>query len=169
MPEYVKFDFWIGPVVKPALPDFVVSSTEVAVTVTAPEFAAVNNPALDIDPALACQVTAELKPPVPCTSAEHWLVCPACKTVAKQEAVTEVIVGGGMVEPPPPELPPQAARAAQKSGASVDFKMRRLRVSPQCASGTRSRWSPVLPRKFRANRQPHGLRSTQISRHSRLC
>ena len=128
MPEYVKFDFRIGPVVSLAWPDFVVSCTEVAVTVTAPEFAAVNNPALEIDPALACQVTAELKLPVPCTLAEHSLFCPACKTVATQEAVTEVIVGGGMVEPPPPELPPQAVRAAQKSGASVYFKRRRLMV-----------------------------------------
>ena len=62
-----------------------------------------------MEPALADQVTAELKFPVPLTEAEHWLVWFGCKDVGLHETVTEVMLD----EPPPPLLllppPPQAA------------------------------------------------------------
>ncbi len=57
-------------------------------------------------PALAAQVTAELKFPVPITAAEHWLVCPYMMVEGEHVTLTEVIVG----DPPLPLLPePQPA------------------------------------------------------------
>jgi len=57
------------------VPDFEVSCVDVAVTVTSrdtlPALGAVNKPDVEIDPALAVHVTAELKLPVPETNVEH--------------------------------------------------------------------------------------------------
>ena len=94
-----------------AVPDFVASCVEDAVTVTVvveETVCAVNKPEDVIVPALAVHVTAELKLPVPVTDAEHWLVWPDCIFDGEQDAVTDVIVE---VFPPPPLLllpPPQA-------------------------------------------------------------
>ncbi|MGB7555038.1 MAG: hypothetical protein WBM04_11745 [Candidatus Korobacteraceae bacterium] len=56
-------------------------------------------------PALAAQVTDELKFPVPVTLAEHWLVCPYMMVEGEQVTVTDVIED----DPPPPLLlEPQA-------------------------------------------------------------
>jgi hypothetical protein len=64
-----------GFTVTVALPDLLVSWVEVAVIVTGSEVTppggAVNKPELEIVPALADQVTLELKLPVPITVAEH--------------------------------------------------------------------------------------------------
>ena len=48
-----------------------------------------------MEPALAVQETAELKLPMPWTTAEHWLVCPDWIASGKQEALTEVTGGVG--------------------------------------------------------------------------
>jgi hypothetical protein len=81
-------------------PDFVESCTEVAVTVTSsdafPELGAVNKPVVEIEPALADHVTAELKFPVPETDAEHWLVWPYWIVDGAQLIVTDVIVPAGL-------------------------------------------------------------------------
>jgi hypothetical protein len=64
-----------------------------------------NKPELEMVPALAAQVTAELKVPVPITVAEHWLVCPYRIVDGEQATVTEVIDD----DPPLPLAPePQA-------------------------------------------------------------
>jgi hypothetical protein len=97
-----------GFTVMVVVPSLVVSCVEVAVIVTGmvdDTVGAVNKPEEDICPALALQVTAELKFPVPVTVAEHWLVWPDVTVEGEHEAVTDVMVD---VLPPPP-LPPQAA------------------------------------------------------------
>ena len=91
-----------GFTVTVAAPDLLVSWVEVAVIVTCsvvtPPEGAVNKPELEMVPALAVQVTPELKFPVPITVAEHWLVCPYRMVEGEQVTVTEVIVD----DPPPP-------------------------------------------------------------------
>jgi hypothetical protein len=66
---------------------------------------AVNKPDEEIVPALALQVTAEVKLPVPLTLAVHWLVAPEVTVVGEQLTLTEVMVE--VFDPPPPL--PQAA------------------------------------------------------------
>jgi hypothetical protein len=98
-----------GFTVTEAVPNLLVSCTEVAVivanSVTTPPEGAVNNPELEMVPALAAHVTDELKFPVPVTVAEHWLVCPYAMVEGEQVTVTDVIED----DPPPPLLlEPQA-------------------------------------------------------------
>ena len=85
----------VGFTVTVAVPDLLGSCTEVAVivanSVTTPPEGAVNRPELEMVPALAAQVTAELKFPVPITVAEHWLVCPYMMVEGEQVTLTEVI------------------------------------------------------------------------------
>lgn len=57
-----------------AEPFLVESSVDVAVTVALPAADGVNTPLGVTAPPVADQVTVELKPPVPETVAEHWLV-----------------------------------------------------------------------------------------------
>ena len=78
-----------------AVPDWVESSTDVALQLPFPAVVpAVNSPALVIVPPVAVQVTAELKLPVPATTAEHCDVAPVATEVGLAVTVTEVIVGG---------------------------------------------------------------------------
>jgi hypothetical protein len=64
-----------GFTVTVAVPNLLVSCVEVAVIVTCsdttPPDGAVNKPELEMVPALAIQVTPELKAPVPITVAKH--------------------------------------------------------------------------------------------------
>lgn len=97
------------------MPDFVVSSDEVAVMVATvaalTDEAEVNAPEDEMVPALdgTLHVTAELKLPVPCTATVQVLVCPAVIVFGVQDGATDVMAGG--VEPLPPLLlldpPPQ--------------------------------------------------------------
>ncbi len=65
----------------------------VAVTVRLPSVAgAVNRPDDEIVPAVADQVTAELKLPVPCTVAVHWAVPPVVTVDGWQLTDTDVMV-----------------------------------------------------------------------------
>jgi len=57
---------------------------------------AVNRPAAEIVPALALQVTAELKFPVPVTVAEHWLVWLDWMVEGEHATVTDVMVPAGV-------------------------------------------------------------------------
>lgn len=78
-----------------AVPDFVVSATLVAVTVTVPaEAGAVNNPEALIDPAEACQVTAVFD--VPVIVAVNCCVPPVCTETELGETVA-LTVGGLLV------------------------------------------------------------------------
>ena len=89
----------VGFTATAAIPDFVVSCVEVAVTVTLvveDTMGAVKSPRDDICPALALHVTVELKFPVPMTVAEHWLVWPDVTVDGEQDAVTDVMVGVGL-------------------------------------------------------------------------
>ena len=58
--------------------------------------------ALMVPPLLAVQVTVELKAPVPCTEAVHWLVCPEVMADGLQLAPTTVIVEVAVLLLPPP-------------------------------------------------------------------
>jgi len=99
----------VGFTVTVAVPDLLMSWTEVAVIVTCSEVTppdgAVSKPEVEIVPALAIHVTPELKFPVPITVAEHWLVWPYRMVEGEQVTVTDVIED----DPPPPLLEPQAA------------------------------------------------------------
>lgn len=78
-----------------AVPDLVVSSVLIAVTVTDPvEPGAVNNPLPLIVPPLALHVTVELKLPVPCTVALHCEVALGTTVEGLQLTDTEEIDGG---------------------------------------------------------------------------
>jgi hypothetical protein len=69
--------------------DFVVSATEVAVTVKLPAVdPAVNNPLLEIVPPVAVHVTAVFE--VPETVAVNCWVCPGCKVALVGETLTEI-------------------------------------------------------------------------------
>ena len=89
-----------------AAPATLVFWVEVAVIVTCsavtPPDGAVNNPELEIVPALAVHVTPALKFPVPVTVAEHWLVWPYKMLDGEQLTLTEMIADD-------PLPPPQAA------------------------------------------------------------
>jgi hypothetical protein len=101
-----------APTVTVALPDFVGSSTEVAVIVAIPVVAAVNNPVLDIVPmldGLTDHVTSPLKDPVPDTSTLAWAVCPVVIDAGLTVTVTAV------TEPPPPVQLPHAPHPATSS------------------------------------------------------
>jgi hypothetical protein len=79
-------------------PDFVESCTDVAVIVACVAVitvGAVKTPEAVIVPALADQVTVELKLPVPCIVGVHWLVCPDWMVEGRQESITEVMLGIG--------------------------------------------------------------------------
>ena len=66
---------------------FVVSAAEVAVTTKFPAFdPAVNNPALEIVPPVAVQVTAVFELPV--TVAANCCVCPGCKVALAGDSVS---------------------------------------------------------------------------------
>ena len=78
------------------VPDFVVSSVEVAVTVTVPATVGVNTPDELIVPPDAAQVTAELYGPVPCTVAMQLDVCVVRMDAGEQTTETEVIVDGAV-------------------------------------------------------------------------
>ena len=103
----------VGFTVMVAVPVLLESCEEVAVMVTCKVAfvpGAVNTPDELIEPALADQLTAELKLPVPLTEAVHWLVWFGCNVVGLQDTVTDVM----LEDPPPPPLllpppPPQAA------------------------------------------------------------
>ncbi len=102
----------------PATPLF---CTDVAVTVSTRlvvTVGAVSNPEEEMDPALALQLTAVLKLPVPVTTAEHWLVPPELTEVGEQLTLTEATV-----ELPPP-LPPQAASPMMLATASNSPNLR---------------------------------------------
>ena len=78
-----------------AVPDLLVSSVLVAVTVTEPvEPGAVNSPLALIVPPPADHVTVELKLPVPCTVALHCDVPLGTIVEGSQVTDTEEIVGG---------------------------------------------------------------------------
>ena len=85
-----------------AVPSFVGSSDDVALTVSEPEVGAVAGavykPVFEIVPETADQVTLELKLPVPVTVAEHWLVCEGWRLAAAQETLTDVMAGAAGVE-----------------------------------------------------------------------
>jgi hypothetical protein len=90
-----------------AVPATLVFCVDVAVTVTdviVVTEGAVNKPVEETEPAVALQVTPELKLPVPLTVAVHWLVPPEVTVVGEQLTATDVTV-----EPEDPPLPPQAA------------------------------------------------------------
>jgi len=84
-----------------AIPDFVVSSAEVAFTVADPMaaegavYVAVSFVVDAIVPRLPPQVTVGSKLPAPWTVAVHWLVWPSCTLVGLQETLTDVMLGGG--------------------------------------------------------------------------
>ena len=79
-----------------AVPDFVLSSVEVAVTITVPATVGVNTPEGVIVPFDAAQVTAELYDPVPCTVAVQVDVCVVRMDAGEQPTETEVIVDGAV-------------------------------------------------------------------------
>ena len=83
------------------------SSVDVAVTITVPAIVGVNTPEDVIVPSDAVQVTAELYDPVPCTVAAQLDVCVVRMDAGEQTTATDVIVG--VLPPPllPPEPPPQ--------------------------------------------------------------
>ncbi|MGB9144298.1 MAG: hypothetical protein WCC14_00610, partial [Acidobacteriaceae bacterium] len=91
-----------------ALPDFVVSSVDVAVIVAVPDAAGVNRPALEMVPipaGLTDQVTALEYAPVPVTVAVACVVCAVVIVAGLTVTDTEVIVGlcgGGVLVPPLP-------------------------------------------------------------------
>ena len=100
-------------------PDFVVSSTLVAVTVTFPaEDGAVNSPVEVIDPVEVLQVTAELNAPVPATVAENWAMAlpptedgPETDTLAIVGVGVGVgVVGAARLAPPHPMAVMQASK-----------------------------------------------------------
>ena len=102
------------------VPNLLVSADDVAVTVTsAGVLGAVKSPVLEICPEVADHVTEELKLPVPVTVAEHCDVCPDCRMVAKQETVTEVIVGTGGVLPPLDDEPPPQLAERQAAASTM--------------------------------------------------
>ncbi len=114
----------IGPegfTVTIVMPDLEVSWVEVTVIVICsgafPTLGAVNKPDAEIDPALAAQVTTELKLPVPFTVTEHWLVWPYWMVEGEQVTVTEVIVGAGGLLPKRYSEPLQPTNHTAKSGA----------------------------------------------------
>jgi hypothetical protein len=77
--------------VKDAVPEWVVSSALVAVTVTPPAIdGAVKRPVGLMVPVLADQLTAELYVPVPSTSAAHRDVAPAATVEGLHDAETEL-------------------------------------------------------------------------------
>ena len=78
------------------MPDFVLSSVEVAVTITVPATVGVNTPEGVIVPFDAAQVTAELYDPVPCTVAVQVDVCVVRMDAGEQPTETEVIVDGAV-------------------------------------------------------------------------
>ena len=99
-----------------AVPDFVLSSVEVAVTITVPATVGVNTPEDVIVPFDAAQVTAELYDPVPCTVAVQVDVCVVRMDAGEQATVTDVIVGvTGVVLPPPPPPPQPVSRKIERA------------------------------------------------------
>lgn len=87
---------------------------------------------------LTAQLTEELKFPVPCTVAEHWLVCPTLTVADAQETATDVMeaVGGGVgVCPPIPlPLPPQPTthNEPRKEKTSKVLHVIRASSKPNC-------------------------------------
>jgi hypothetical protein len=79
---------------------------------------AVNTPAEEMDPALALQVTALLKLPVPPTVALHWLVPPELTVPGEQLTVTEVTLE---LDPPPPQaaIPMMLATASNSPNLRI--------------------------------------------------
>jgi len=77
-----------------AVPDFVVSCVDVAVTFTVPATVGAKTPDDVIAPFVAPQVTAELYDPVPCTVAVQLDVCVVRIDAGEQATETEVIVDG---------------------------------------------------------------------------
>jgi hypothetical protein len=93
-----------------AVPDFVLSSVDVAVIVTVPATVGVNTPEDVIVPSDAAHETAELYDPIPCTDAMQVEVCVVRMVAGEQSAATDVIEGVCGAVPPPPPPPPQAVR-----------------------------------------------------------
>ena len=79
-----------------AVPIFVESCVEAALTVVKPDVSAedgaVYRPVGVIVPESADHVTFALKLPVPTTVDKHWLVWPGCTLAGTQDTVTEVMV-----------------------------------------------------------------------------
>jgi hypothetical protein len=103
----------------PATPLF---CAEVAVTVSTMlvvTVGAVSNPEEEMLPALALQLTAVLKFPVPVTVAVHWLVPPEVIELGEQLTPTETTL-----ELPPPPLPPHAAKPIMLATASNSPNLR---------------------------------------------
>ena len=114
-----------GVTVTVAVPVAVLVCDDMAVTVTGVltlTACAVNRPVESTVPALAAQVTAVVKEPVPTTVAVHWLVWPDWIDVGVQETVTDVTVA--VLDPPP-----QAAMP--KSATNVTIKARTRKPSPR--------------------------------------
>src|ERR1019366_8411642 len=131
MPLYVNPLFCSGGTITVAEPDLVPSAAEVAVTVTGPAaFGAVKRPEAETVPADAFQVTAVLKLPVPCTLAEHWLVCPSGTEGAAHDTVMEVMVGGGAGLLPLPQ--PAATDTAAMKIEQYARARARVMASPPC-------------------------------------
>lgn len=120
-----------APTATAALPDFVASSTEVAVMVAVPVVAGVNTPALVIDPmleGLTDHVTAVLKLPVPSTIAVACAVCAVVMEVGFAVTTTEVIVG----VPPPvqfPHAPHPTANSAHTTAPNTHPAQRIARIA----------------------------------------
>ena len=107
-----------GGIITEVEPDLVESCIEVAVIVTGPAApGAVNNPVLETVPAEAVHAIAVLKPPFPCTLAEHWSVWPASADGVTQLALTEVTVEGEFPVDDPPH--PTQRMAAQLPNISL--------------------------------------------------
>ena len=78
------------------VPDFELSSVDVAVMVAVPATVGVNTPEDVIVPSVEPQVTAGLYGPVPCTVAVQLDVCVVRMDAGEQATETEVIVDGAV-------------------------------------------------------------------------
>ncbi|MGA7886796.1 MAG: hypothetical protein WCA44_13710 [Acidobacteriaceae bacterium] len=119
-----------APTATAALPDFVGSSTDVAVMVAVPVVAGVNTPALVIDPmldGLTDQVTALLKAPVPSTVAVACDVCPVVMDVGFTATLTDVI-SGLVLRLQFPHAPHPATRSAHTTAPTTHPAQRIARI-----------------------------------------
>jgi hypothetical protein len=85
-------EVWL-PTTIDAVPDFVLSSVDVAVTIAVPAPVGVNTPEDVIVPSVAAHVTAGLYDPVPCAVAVQLDVCLVRMDAGEQLTETDVIVG----------------------------------------------------------------------------